>query len=78
MNSVMLSLWDTFRHWVSVDWSATTFAIVVSLLGVCALLGLLSFFKGNFDKGKPIKWGKVVLIVLLLGIVTLLAVARFV
>lgn len=77
MNSMLLNLWTKFREWVSVKWSALTFYIVFSVLGVCILALLLNFLKTNYNKGKSIKWGRIVLIVLLGGIMGLLAYARF-
>ena len=76
--SMLLSLWTKFRQWVSVDWSNVTFAIVVGILGVVALMLLMSFLKGNYNKGKAIKWGNVVLLVVVLGILALLCFVRFV
>lgn len=77
MNSMLLGLWESFKKWVSVDWTAVTYAIVLSVLGVCALLLLSSFLKENFNKGKSIKWAKVVLLLILLGIMALLFYVRF-
>lgn len=76
MSSMLLSLWTRFRQWVSVDWSQTTFFIILGVLVVCALLLLQTFLKKS-TKGKGIKWASVVLLILLLGIVALLSVARF-
>lgn len=77
MSSMLLGLWENFRKWVSVDWSAVTFAIVLSVFGICVLMLLSTFLKENFNKGKSIKWGKIVLLVILLGIMALLFYVRF-
>ena len=77
MESMLLSLWTRFRTWVTVDWSATTFYIVLSVLGVCVLMLLLGFLKGNYNKGKPIKWGNVVLLVILAALIGFLSYVRF-
>lgn len=77
MNSMLLSLWDDFTKWVSVDWSQTTYIIVVCIFGLLGLLSLLSFFKGNFDKGKKVKWSKLILALLLFGLLALVSFARF-
>ena len=77
MKSMLLSLWTSFRKWVTVDWNPTTFYIVISVIGVCILFLLLGFLKGNYNKGKKIKWGNIVLLVLLGGVMGLLCYARF-
>ena len=77
MKSMMLSLWDDFRKLVSVDMSQTTYIIIVCVLGICGMLALLSFFKGNYNKGKSVKWGKIVVAVLMFGILALLSAVRF-
>ena len=76
MKSMLCNIWDDFCLWVY-GWGDVTFAIVMGVLGVLALLGLLTFFKGNFDKGKKIKWLKLIGALLLFGLLALLAVARF-
>lgn len=77
MISMLLSLWDDFRNWVTVDWNDTTFAIVISVLGVCGLLCFVSFVKGNFNKGKKIKWGQLVLALVLFVILGVISYARY-
>lgn len=77
MNSVLLSFWDTVRHWISVDWSPITFGLIVGFLGVFALMILLNFFKGNFDKGKPIKWGNLIFLIIILVLTAVICAARF-
>jgi len=77
MSSMLLGIWESFRKWVSVDWSALTFAIVLSVFGICVLMLLSTFLKENYNKGKSIKWGKIVLLVLLMGIMVLLFYVRF-
>ena len=80
MVSMLCSLWDDFSKWVSVDWSNTTYIIVVCVLGILGVMGLLSFLKGpkyNKDK-KPFKWGTLVLSLLLFGILAIISCARFV
>lgn len=74
---MLLSLWDDFSNWVTVEWSQTTFAIVISFLGICGLLSFLSFFKGNFNKGKKIKWGNLVLALFLFGLLAVISVAKY-
>ena len=77
MKSTLLNLWDRFSLWVSVEWNLTTYIIVASVLGVGAMLLLLNFLKGNFNKGKKIKWANLVLAILMLGCVALISFARF-
>lgn len=77
MKSTLLNLWDRFSLWVSVEWNLTTYIIVSSFLGVGALLLLLSFLKGNFNKGKKIKWANLILAILLLGVLAVVSMARF-
>ncbi|MBR1890826.1 MAG: hypothetical protein IJ817_04050 [Clostridia bacterium] len=77
MVSMLLGLWTNFRKWVSVDWSDRTFYIVLSVLGVCMLLLLVSFFKANINKGKSIKWVNLVLLIIIAAILTVLSIARF-
>lgn len=77
MNSMMLDIWGWFCSKVS-SLSNTTFSLIVTILGVCALLGFLSFFKKNFDKGKAIKWTQLVITILLFAVVAVLCLARFV
>lgn len=77
MKSMMLSLWDDFRKLISVDMNQTTYIIIVCVLGICGMLALLSFFKGNYNKGKGIKWGKIVVAVLMFGILALISAVRF-
>ncbi len=77
MKSTLLNLWDRFSLWVSVEWSTTTYIIVSSLLGVGALLLLLSYLKGNFNKGKKIQWANLILAILLLGALAVVSMARF-
>ena len=77
MKSTLLNLWDRFSLWVSVEWNMTTYIIVASVLGVGALLLLLSFLKGNFNKGKKIKWANLILALLMLGALALISYARF-
>lgn len=77
MNSMLLSLWDDFRNWVTVGWSDTTYIIVVCVFGICGLLSLLSFFKGNFNKGKKVKWGSIVLSLVLFALLAVVSIARY-
>lgn len=77
MKSTLLNLWDRFSLWVSVEWNLTTYIIVASVLGVGAMLLLSNFLKGNFNKGKKIKWANLVLAILMLGCLALISFARF-
>ena len=77
MKSTLLNLWDRFSLWVSVEWNLTTYIIVASVLGVGAMLLLLNFLKGNFNKGKNIKWANLVLAILMIGCLALISFARF-
>jgi len=74
---MLLSLWGKFKQWVTVEWSELTFAITVGVLGCVALLLLVSFLKLNYNKGKAIKWGNLVLLIVILAIVAVLCFARF-
>ncbi len=76
MVSMLCNIWDDFCLWVY-KWNDVTFAIVMGIFGVLGLLALLSFFKNNFDKGKKIKWLKIIGALVLFGLLALLAVARF-
>lgn len=76
MNFMMLDIWGWFCAKVT-SLSSVTFSIILTILAVCALLGFLSFFKKNFDKGKPIKWAQLVLTILLFAVFTVLCLARF-
>ncbi len=77
MNSMLLSLWDDFRNWITVGWSETTYIIVVCVFGICGLLSLLSFFKGNFNKGKKIKWGSLVIALIMFALLALVSIVRY-
>lgn len=75
--NMLLSIWDDFRNWVTIDWSQTTYILVVCIFGLCGLMALLSFFKGNFNKGKKIKWGKIVLAVFMFALLAVISAARY-
>ena len=75
--ALLCSVWDDFKAWVTTGWSDVTFAIIVSILGVCGLLLLLSFFKQSFDKGKRPKWMKLILSLIVFGIMAVIVSARF-
>lgn len=77
MVSMLCSLWDDFSKWVTVSWTQTTYIIVVCVFGLLGLMALLSFFKGSFDKGKKVKWGKLILALLLFGLLAVVSAARF-
>ncbi len=75
MNGMLLSLWGKMRDWVTNGWTQTTYIIVVCILGVCGLLLLSTYLKKNFNKGKKVKWGPLILAIILfvlLGLVTAL------
>ena len=76
--SMMLGLWNDFSNWITNTWSDVTFLIVVSIFGILGLLALLSFFKGNFDKGKKVKWLKLVFALVMFGLLTLLCCVKYV
>ncbi len=75
--NMLLSIWDDFSNWVTLEWSQTTYILVVCIFGLCGLMALLSFFKGNFNKGKKIKWGKIVLAVFMFALLAVVSYARF-
>jgi hypothetical protein len=77
MGSMLLDVWGTIKHWIGVTWAQSTYIIVVCVLGVCGLLLLSSYLKGNFNKGKKIKWGPLVLALVLFGLLALVSAARF-
>lgn len=77
MNSMLLSLWGKIRDWVSITWSQTTYIIVVCVLGVCGLLLLSTYLKSNFNKGKKIKWGPLVLALILFGLLAAITALRY-
>lgn len=75
--NMLLSIWDDFSNWVTLEWSQTTYILVICIFGLCGLMALLSFFKGNFNKGKKIKWGKIVLAVFMFALLAVVSYARF-
>ncbi len=79
MISMLCNIWLDFCDWVSNDWTDLTFYIVVSILAICGLLSLSVFVKKsyNYNKDDKIKWGQLVLAILLIGIVVVLCVAKF-
>lgn len=77
MNALLLSAWDDFSNWVTLGWNQTTFVIVVCVFGICGLLAFLSFFKGNFNKGKSIKWFKLVVALLMFALLAVVSAAKY-
>lgn len=77
IDSMLLSLWGKIREWITIGWSQTTYIIVVCVLGVCGLLLLSTYLKGNFNKGKKIKWAPLVLALILFALLAVISIARF-
>ena len=78
MMAMLCNIWDDFCKWVTVDWSQTTYMIVVCTLGALALIGLLSFLKGSNKKDKkPLLWGKIFVCLLLLGVLAVIVAAKY-
>lgn len=79
MFSLMLSIWDDFREWVSLKWSQPVFFLVIALLGIFGVMGILGFLKGSKpDKEKKtFKWGSLVLSVICFAILAVLCIAKF-
>lgn len=77
LDSMLLNLWGKISDWVTNGWSQTTYIIVMCVLGVCGLLLLSSYLKGNFNKGKKIKWGPLVLALILFALLALITAARY-
>jgi hypothetical protein len=80
MNALLLGFWETVKHFVTVDLTPTTFGLLVGILGVLALLAFLGFFKAaakSANSGKAIKWGSLILAIIVFGLVALLVSARF-
>ena len=76
MISMLCGIWDDFKAWVTLGWSQTTFIIVVCVLGILGLMTLLSFFKKTYNKGKAIKWGQLILALVLFAILAVISAAR--
>ncbi len=79
MRTMILSVWDDFSKWVSVDWSETTYIIIMCALGILAMMGILAFFKGDkyHKEQKPFKWATLVGCIICLGLIALFSAARF-
>ncbi len=77
MNSMLLSFGGKIKDWVTITWSQTTYIIVVCVLGVCGLLLLSSYLKTNFNKGKKVKWGPLVLALILFGLLAAVTALRY-
>ncbi len=77
MISMMCGVWQDFKNWVTIEWSQTTFIIVICVLAVCGLFMFLSFFKKSFDKGKRPKWFQLILSLILFGMMAVVFSARF-
>lgn len=77
MNGMLLSLWGKMSDWVSTKWNQTTYIIVVCVLGVCGLLLLSTYLKSNFNKGKKVKWGPLILALIMFGLLALVSALRF-
>lgn len=78
MNFMLCSLWDNFSKWVSVDWTKTTYAIVLTVLGIAGIISFLSFFKANTkDSGKLTKWSSLLFSIICFALVALLVAAKF-
>ena len=77
MKGMLLSLWNKMSDWVSNGWTQTTYIIVMCILGVCGLLLLSTYLKSNFNKGKKIKWGPLVLALVLFGLMALISALKY-
>lgn len=78
MNFMMCSVWDNFSRWVSLEWTQTTYAIVLTVFAVAGILGFLSFFKANKkDQEKIAKWGMLLVPIVCFAIVAILVAAKF-
>lgn len=78
MNFMMCSVWDNFSRWVSLEWTQTTYAIVLTVFAVAGILGFLSFFKANKkDQEKIAKWGMLLVPIVCFVIVAVLVAAKF-
>ncbi len=77
MISTLCNFWDDFSSWVTVGWTDTTFAFILTAFLVLGLLSLLSFFKKNFNKGKKVKWFNIFFCALMFVCVGILCAARF-
>ena len=77
MKGMLLSLWGKMSDWVSNGWTQTTYIIVMCILGVCGLLLLSTYLKSNFNKGKKIKWGPLVLALVLFGLMAFISALKY-
>ncbi len=80
MNALLLGFWETIKHFVTIDLTQTTFILLVGIIGVLGLLAFLGFFKAatkSANNSKPIKWGSLILAIIMFGLVALLCSLRF-
>ena len=77
MISMLCNIWDDFSLWVSKSWSTTTFALVVSIMGILGLMAFLKFFKASYNKGGKIKWLDLVLALVIFGLMAVIFIAKF-
>lgn len=77
MKIMLCNIWDDFSNWVTLQWTQTTYIIVLSVFVLCGLLGALSFFKKSINKDKRPKWGILVVSIICFALAVVLALARF-
>lgn len=80
MNALLLGFWETIKRFVTIELTETTFGLLVGLLGLAGLFAFLGFFKAaskSVNGSKPVKWGSLILAIILFGLVALLCSVRF-
>ena len=74
MNALLLGFWETIKHFVTIDLTQTTFILLVGML---AFLGFFKAATKSANNSKPIKWGSLILAIIMFGLVALLCSLRF-
>ncbi len=77
MNFMLCNLWTDFSYWVTETWSDAVYIIIVCFLGICGLLGVLSFFKQSINKDTKPKWGILIVAIIMFVLLAVLFFARY-
>lgn len=77
MRFMLCNIWDNFSNWVSLQWTPTTFIIVLSVFVLCGLLGVLSFFKKSINKDKRPKWGVLIVSIICFALAVVISLAKY-
>ena len=73
---MLCDVWQDFCSWI-VGWGDIAFYVVVSVFAVIGLLAMVSFVKKSYAKEDKIKWGTLILTVIMFAIVAVLCIAKF-